>query len=245
MYSDLEKKAKEIRRGVLDITYSEREGHIGGSYSIIETLVALYYNVMEKEDRFILSKGHAWLPQYCILKDKGFNPPLYGHPELDIENGVYCTTGSLGHGFPSGLGRALAKKVKKEKGDIYVLISDAECQEGTTWESALVGAHHKLDNFVLIVDNNKLQILGKTDDILRVEDLEKKFKAFEWEASRINGHSFEQLIYYLKERKTDKPRVIIADTIKGKGVSYMENTTKWHKKIPNEEELKQAYKELE
>ncbi len=238
-------KAKDLRKGVLKMAYDRGGGHIGGALSIIEILISLYKKVLKKEDKFILSKGHGCLPFFILLKEKGYNPNIAGHPEIDIENGINCTTGSLGHGLPTGVGMALARKVKNKLGRIYVLMSDAECQEGTTWESSLLASHYKLDNIIAIIDNNKLQTLGKTEDILSLKDIQKKFEAFGWHTSKINGHSFKEIIQALNETKKNKPRMIIADTIKGKGVSFMEGVSKWHTTIPTEEELNQAYKELE
>lgn len=226
------------------MAYERKEGHIGGGFSITEMLVSLYNVVMGKDDIFILSKGHACLPYFCLLRDKGYDPEIGGHPERDPENGIHCTTGSLGHGMPVGLGMALAKKIKKEAGKVYVLVSDGECQEGTIWESALIAAHQKLDNFVLLIDNNKLQTLGKTSDILNLENLEEKFKAFNWDTVRIDGHSFPQILSALASQLPGKPKAIVADTTKGKGVSFMENVSKWHTTIPTEEEFQKAYKEL-
>ena len=240
----LEDAAKRLRRDVLSLVYERKEGHIGGSLSIVEILISLYERILKKEDKFILSKGHAYPPLYLMLKSKGYNPKLSGHPDIDPENGVFCTTGSLGHGFPIAVGMALARKIKKQEGNIYVIIGDAECQEGTIWESSLIAAHHKLDNLILIVDNNKVQTLGKTEDILSVENLEKKFESFDFDVSRVDGHSFAELIPALTKKVIDKPRVIIAETIKGKGVSFMEGVSKWHSFIPSQEELNLAHEEL-
>ncbi|MAG37880.1 hypothetical protein CMI45_00635 [Candidatus Pacearchaeota archaeon] len=240
-----ERKAKRFRREVLDMAYNRGHGHIGGAFSIIETLLTLYDEVMTPEDKFILSKGHACLPYYLILKEKGFNPIISGHPERDPENGIHVTTGSLGHGLPMGLGMAFGKKLRRSKGKVYVLMSDAECQEGTTWESALIASHNNLDNLVIIVDNNDLQTLGKTSDILSLGELGKKFEAFGCDVLSIDGHSFKELVWAFGRETKGKPKVIVANTVKGKGVTYMENVPKWHTMMPDEIEYKIAQKELE
>ena len=242
----LEKRAKWLRKETLDLSVKIGIGHLGGSYSIIEILVSLYDKVLNPEDTFILSKGHACYPYYILLKERrGYNPEISGHPDIDVKNGIPCTTGSLGHGLPIGIGMALASKIKKEVGDIYILMGDGECQEGTTWESSLVASNYKLDNLVAIVDRNNLQALDSTENILSLGDLSGKFNEFGWHVSEINGHNFDEIISALKFRITEKPHIIVANTIKGRGISYMENDSKWHVRLPNQDELKQAYKELE
>lgn len=244
METNLTLKAKDLRRKVLDLSLETKEAHIGGCFSEIELLISLYDVVMKKEDKFILSKGHCGHPYYLLLREKGYNPKISTHPDKDEENGIYCTTGSLGHGLPIGIGMAFAKKIKKEDGNIYVLMGDGECQEGTTWESALIASHHKLDNLKVIIDANKIQALDRTDKILDLKRLSKKFEAFGWETKEINGHSFEEIIPSLLYQPKNNPYVIIANTIKGKGVSYMENNPDWHGRKVNPERLRQAYEEL-
>ena len=156
---DLEKKAKELRKKTLDLAVEKGEGHLGGSFSEIEILISLYKEVLKDEDKFILSKGHCCYPLYLLLKEKGLNPKTSPHPDIDIENGINCTTGSLGHGLPIGVGMAFARKIQKKSGRIYVLMGDGECQEGTTWESSLIASQHKLTNLTVIIDHNKLQAL--------------------------------------------------------------------------------------
>ncbi len=240
----LKERAKKIRRDTLQLAKENNGYHIGGSFSAVEILVSLYDIVLNDKDKFILSKGHACFPLYVLLREKGCNPALSGHPSIDVENGINCTTGSLGHGLPMGIGMAMAKKLKKEKGRIYVLMGDGECQEGTTWESSLLGAQYKLDNLTVIVDFNKVQGSGRVKDILHLRGLEGMFDSNCWSVSRIDGHSYEQIIPSLKKHIQEKPRIIIADTIKGKGVSYMEGKPEWHARFPNPDELKQAYEEL-
>ncbi|MBI2628998.1 NAD-dependent epimerase/dehydratase family protein [Candidatus Pacearchaeota archaeon] len=240
----LNEKSKRIKRDILDLVAKRGEGHIGGAFSIADMVISLYDLILTKEDKFILSKGHAWLPLYFLLKERGLNPKLSGHPEIDRENGIECTTGSLGHGLPMGVGMALAKKIKKEPGTIYVMISDGECQEGTVWESLLLASHYKLDNLKIILDHNNLQTLGKVEDILSLENLENKFKAFNCDVLNINGHSYSEILEAFQSKTSEKPLVIIAKTIKGKGVSFMENASGWHTMVPNQDELQKAYEEL-
>lgn len=244
MKVNLEKKAKKLRREVLKLALQTGEAHLGGSFSEIEILVSLYDVILKKEDKFLLSKGHACYPWYILLKEKGYCPKISGHPDIDEKNGIYATTGSLGHGLPIGVGMAFARKKQKKGGRIYVLISDGECQEGTTWESSLLASYHKLDNLTVIVDRNMLQALNKTEDVLSLGDLEKKFNAFGWDTQTVDGHNFKKLIPALSREGKEKPIITIANTIKGKGISYMENDPKWHTRLPNEQELKQAYEEL-
>ena len=241
----LEERAKWLRKETLDLSIRTGVGHLGGGYSVIEILVSLYDEVLKPKDTFILSKGHACYPYYTLLKDKGYNPKISGHPDIDVVNGIPCTTGSLGHGLPIGIGMALAGKIKKEEGDIYILMGDGECQEGTTWESSLIASHYKLDNLVAIVDRNRFQALDNTENILSLGDLGMKFREFGWHVFWIDGHNFNEIIPALRYRANKKPNMIIARTIKGKGISYMENYSEWHARLPNQDELKQAYKELE
>jgi transketolase len=241
----LKERAKELRKSVLDLTLETGEGHLGGNFSEIEILISLYDETITDNDKFILSKGHACYPLYILLREKGNNPTISEHPSIDEENGICCTTGSLGHGLPIGVGMALARKLSKKDGKIYVLMGDSELQEGTTWEASLIASHYRLDNLVVIVDYNKLQALGAIDDILSLGDLTKKFKEFGFNVSRIDGHSFPEIINSLKEKIKEKPRMIIADTIKGKGVSFMENDPKWHARKASADDIKKARRELD
>jgi len=239
----LEEKAKELRLNTLELSVKEGDAHLGGCFSEIEILISLYDKILKKEDKFILSKGHCSYPMYLLLRKKGYNPKINAHPDIELESGVCCTTGSLGHGLPIGAGMALAKKFKKEKGNIYVLMGDGECQEGTTWETIPLAVKYRLDNLIVIVDNNKLQALEKTDNVSKM-NLKKIFSSFGGYTSEVNGHSFPELIKSLKEKNYGKPKVIIANTIKGKGVKFMENNPAWHHKSPNAEELKIILEEL-
>jgi transketolase len=242
--AELQERSKQVRKETLNLGTKNGGYHFGGSFSAVDIIVALYDVVLGDGDKFILSKGHACWPWYVILRERGFNPQLSGHPSYDPANGLTCTSGSEGHGLPLGIGMALARKLKREDGTIYVLIGDGECQEGTTWESILMAAHHKLDNLVAIVDYNKIQGSGFLKDILPIDGLEKVAENMGWSVAQIDGHSYPELIESLKVRHEGKPRFIIAHTIKGKGVSYMEGKPQWHAKFPNPAELEQAYKEL-
>ena len=176
---------------------------------------------------------------------KNFNPVLEGHPHLDLLNGVHWTTGSEGHGFPAGLGMAFAKKKKKEPGLVYVLMGDGECQEGTTWESLLLASHLKLDNLVIIIDYNKIQGSGYVEDILPMESVLTLAKSLNWEVKEVNGHDLDDIENTIKNmNESNKPKFVFAHTVKGKGVSYMENEPAWHAKWPDPEHEKIAIEEL-
>lgn len=245
---ELEAKAKSLRIKVLDMTLETGEAHLGGSFSEIEILISLYdrtLGVLRDEDKFILSKGHCPHPLYLLLRERGYNPKITNHPDIDVANGIYCTTGSLGHGLPIGVGMAMARKFQEKSGRIYVLMGDGECQEGTTWESALIASKNGLDNLVTIVDHNKVQALDRIDDALPLGSLSGKFKAFGYNVLDIGGHSFKEIFGALNNiPHNGKPNAIIAHTIKGKGVSYMEGNPAWHGRKVNAERLKGAYEEL-
>ena len=229
-YTKLIKKASNLRKSTFLAFVKKGEAHLGGSFSMIEIILTLYEIIMKKDDKFILSKAHASFPLCILLKNKGLKPKLTTHLELDKKNGINCTTGSLGHGLPIGTGMAFARKKQNIPGKIYVLISDGECQEGTTWESLLVGSKHKLDNLVVIVDYNKIQALSRLKDALPLNNLSKKFKSFNWNCFEVkNGHSFKSLISsFRKKFRKEKPLAIIVNTIKGKGIKNFENDPIWH-----------------
>jgi transketolase len=241
----LNERSKHIRRETLKLSKANGGYHYGGSFSAVEILIALYDNILTPNDKFILSKGHACWPYYVLLQECGYSPKLEGHPSLDPENGVHCSTGSEGHGLPVGIGMAMAKKMKGEKGIVYVLMGDGECQEGTTWESLLIASQHKLDNLIAIVDYNKIQGSGFVDDILSIKGLGKVAEILGWYVSRINGHDCDEIIKALKLRENGKPRLIIAYTVKGKGVSFMENKPEYHAKWISTENEELALKELQ
>jgi len=246
IYKDLILKARKLRQDTFNAFVEHGEAHLGGSFSIIEMLIALYEAVLKQDDKFILSKAHASFPLCLLLKGKGYDPQLTTHLEIDPQNGIHCTTGSLGHGLPIGTGMALARKLREKSGKIYVMMSDGECQEGTTWESLLIGARHKLDNLVVLIDYNKIQALTTLDEALPLDNLSAKFKAFNWDCAEVNnGHSFEELLPVLQESNAEgKPRVIIVHTTKGKGIKPFENDPAWHARKVKGEELEIGKKEL-
>lgn len=213
---------------------------------MIEMLLALYESVLKEEDKFILSKAHASFPLCLLLQKKGLQPELRTHLELDPVNGIHCTTGSLGHGLPIATGMAMARKRLGKPGRVFVMISDGECQEGTTWESLLIGAKHELDNLFVLVDYNKVQALTTLDDALPLEKLSAKFEAFNWECEEImDGHAFDQLVPALEKTSTLlKPRALIVHTIKGRGIRAFENDPAWHARKIKGEELQIGKREL-
>lgn len=260
--------AKKIRRIILDLSYKNKVGHIGSSFSIVEILTALYFNILKVDpknstnynrDRFILSKGHACTTLYATLHLKGFfdelvlnqfhndGGVLHGHPCRNLNLGIEFSTGSLGHGLGLGAGVALAAKRLKRDYFTYVLLSDGECNEGEVWETVLFAAQQKLDNLVAIIDYNKIQAFGLVSEVMNLEPLGEKFKAFGWSTVEINGHDFNEIITALSDlpKELNKPLAVIAHTTKGKGVSFMENELAWHYKCPNEQELTQALIELQ
>ena len=223
-------KAKLLRQKTFDAFIEKGEAHLGGSFSMIEILLTIYEKFLKKNDKFILSKSHASYPFILMLRKKGFKPKLTTHLEIDEKNGINCTTGSLGHGFPISVGMALARKKMKKKGNIYVMISDGECQEGTTWEASLIAAKHNLDNLFLIIDYNKIQALTTLKEGLPLFSLKKKFNAFNFNTIEIkDGHNFNSLSKNFKiSKKKNKPTVFIVHTIKGKGIKKFENDPVWH-----------------
>tara|TARA_Y100000816_G_C26064686_1_gene559451 strand:+ start:245 stop:997 length:753 start_codon:yes stop_codon:yes gene_type:complete len=226
----LKNKAKKLRQKTFLSFVKKGEAHLGGSFSMIELIIIMYGKILKKNDKFILSKSHASFPLCLILKEKGLNPNLTTHLELDEKNGIYCTTGSLGHGFPISAGMAFSRKIQKKKGKIYVLISDGECQEGTTWETLLISAKHKLNNLILIIDYNKIQALSKIEDALPLNSLIKKIKAFNWNCVDVkDGHSFKSISNaFSKKFYNNRPTAIILNTVKGKGIKEFENDPIWH-----------------
>tara|TARA_Y100001970_G_scaffold243094_1_gene308060 strand:- start:12214 stop:12969 length:756 start_codon:yes stop_codon:yes gene_type:complete len=240
----LKYKAQELRKKTFLEFIKKGEAHLGGSFSIIEILITFYYLILKKNDKFILSKSHASFPLCLILRDKGLKPKITTHLEIDEKNGIHCTTGSLGHGFPIATGMAFARKKRGKKGKIFVLISDGECQEGTTWESLLIASKHKLNNLTLLIDYNKIQALSRLDDALPLNNLSKKIKSFNWNCITIkDGHSFKSLISNLK-KKNKKPTAIILNTVKGKGIKEFENDPVWHARKLRGDEIKIGKKRL-
>lgn len=260
----LKMKAYEIRRKTLQIISVGKAGHTGGDLSETDILTALFYKIMrldaenpmwEGRDIFILSKGHCVETYYAILADKGFFPEeeletfsqfgtrLIGHPNNKVP-GVEVCSGALGHGLSVGVGMAIAAKMNGSDRHVYVLMGDGEQAEGSIWEAAMAAANYELDNLTAIIDRNHLQISGNTESVMKLEPLNKKWEAFGFHVIEIDGHNFEEIIPALSTKMKGKPTLILANTIKGKGVSYMENATKWHHGVPTEEQLKQADAEL-
>ncbi len=242
----LELKALKLRQDTLMMFQEKKEAHLGGSFSMIEIIIALYSKIIKKKDKFILSKAHSSFPLCILLREKGLKPKMTTHLEIDEKNGIYCTTGSLGHGLPIAAGMAFANKILKKEGKIYVLISDGECQEGTTWETFLVSAKHKLDNLIILIDYNKIQALSKLDDAIPLHNLVNKIRSFNINCINVkNGHDFRS-IYKALNRKNKKksPTAIIFNTIKGKGVKEFENDPVWHARKLSEDELNIAKKRL-
>lgn len=260
----LQEKARQIRCDTLRMTNRAGSGHPGGSLSATDIMVALYYSRMklsddpqdESRDRFVLSKGHANPPYYAILADKGYLPreeldrlrrlhsPLQGHPDCNKCPGVDCSTGSLGQGLSVAGGMALGFKLAERPNHVFVLTGDGELDEGLCWEAFMSAAHYKLDNLTVLVDCNTLQLDGRTDEVMSLGDLAAKLTAFGFAVQTVDGHDFEQLLPALDRTEPGKPMCIICKTIKGKGVSFMEDEADWHGKAPNAEQLAQALKEL-
>jgi len=250
------KLSKQIRKDVLYLSYLKKTAHLGSSLSCADIISYVYQTVVKKnsQNKFILSKGHAATSLYSALFRKKFiskkifmsycNPGslLEEHPSPKI-NGVECATGSLGHGLPFGCGIALANKIKGNDYKTLVLISDGECNEGTTWESALFAASQRLSNLVLFIDYNKWQATGRSEEIMMIKPLHEKFKSFGWDAIVIDGNNIKQIDKaFLKRNK--RPKVIVANTIKGKGVSVMEDNNNWHYRSPSKLEIDLFLKEI-
>ena len=263
-----DKIAAEVRCNVLDMICRTKGPHIGPCYSCVDLLVGLYFGGMNVSpenpedpgrDRFIFSKGHASPALYAVLHRRGFltdadldgfavnGGTLQQHPDMNVSKGIEVSAGSLGHGLSVGAGMAYALKKDKSKPRVFVLISDGELDEGSTWEAVLFAGHHKLDNLVLIIDYNRMHALGPSKDTLDLDPLADKFIAFNWGVKTINGHSFKAINKTLAGLPfaKNKPSVIVADTVKGKNVSFMENDLRWHYSCPDESERARACRELE
>ena len=242
----LKKKALSLRKKTFLKFIEKGEAHLGGSFSMIESLIFVYERILKKNDKFILSKSHASFPLCILLKEKKFNPHFTTHLEIDKKNGIFCTTGSLGHGLPIATGMAFAKKKQKFKGRIFVMISDGECQEGTTWESLLIASKHSLDNLIIIIDYNKIQALSKIKDALPLENLAKKLQAFNANCIEIkNGHSFNSINKGFKKiKKNGRPNVLILHTIKSKGILEFETDPVWHARQLKGKEIDSVKKRL-
>jgi transketolase len=266
--AELKEMAKKLRRHVITMIATAGSGHPGGSLSAADIITALYFKVLRHNpknpqwsarDRFILSKGHAAPILYAALAEAGYFPVaelvtlrkldsrLQGHPDGNLTPGVEMSAGSLGMGLSFAIGVALAARLDSKTYRTYVLLSDGECEEGQTWEAALSAAHFKLDNLTAIVDCNGMQLSGWTRNIMNLEPFTRKWQAFGWHIIDIDGHDFDQILSACQraEKIKDKPTVIITRTIKGKGVSFMENNAEFHGKAPTWEEAERALKELE
>ena len=266
-YAELAEKARRIRINALKAIHAAKSGHPGGSLSSADILATLYFgelNIdpknpkMTDRDKFVLSKGHAVPALYAALGERGFyevnemmtlrqvGSKFQGHPNMSKVPGIEMSTGSLGQGFSAAVGMAIAGKIDKNPGRVYVLTGDGELQEGIVWEAAMQAAHRKLDNLVAIVDLNGLQIDGKVSDVKCVCPVDEKFRSFGWNVINVDGHNFEELTTAFDEAKQcgGVPTAIIAHTHKGKGVSFMEDNAGWHGKAPSDEELAAAIEEL-
>lgn len=264
---ELQKKALEVRKGIVSSVHSAKAGHPGGSLSAADIFTYLYFEEMnvdpadpkkEDRDRFVLSKGHTAPGYYAALANRGFFPVddlltlrhigsyLQGHPDMKHIPGVDMSSGSLGQGLSCAVGMALASKLQGKTNRVYCLCGDGEIQEGQIWEAAMFAGHRKLDNLVVIVDNNNLQIDGKIEDVCSPYPIAEKFSAFNFHTIEINGNDFDEIAKAFEEAKSTKgmPTAIIARTIKGKGVSFMEDNAGWHGKAPNDEEYALAMEEL-
>lgn len=262
-----EKSVADLRKKIFLTAYSASIAHIASAFSIVEILYVLYKHKilhydsknpkLKNRDLFILSKGHGSLALYTMLSSVGFfddavlktfakpNSILGGEPCVPLIPGIEATTGSLGHGLSLGIGMALAKKIDKTNEKIYVLLGDGECEEGTIWEAVMFANHKELNNLTAIIDCNKIQKMGSVESIMGIDSWKSRFKSFGWIVEEVDGHSIKDLDEVLKkENNTKKPRVILANTIKGKGVSIMEGNARWHWKLPNRRELEVFIKEL-
>ena len=264
---ELEQISKKIRKGIIEAVYSNKSGHPGGSLSIADILTVLYFNQMninpenpkdENRDRVVLSKGHCAPALYSSLANRGYfdveelqtfrniNGRLQGHPDMKHIPGVDMTTGSLGQGLSAANGMAIAGKIDNKNYRVYCILGDGEIEEGQVWEAAMASSKYKLDNLCVIVDNNNLQIDGTIEEVMSSYPIDEKFKSFGFQIINIDGHNIKEIIdaFDVAKNIKGKPTCIIAKTIKGKGVSFMENKAEWHGKAPSEEEYKKAIEEI-
>lgn len=266
---ELNKLCREMRKDILSMIHAAKSGHPGGNLSAVEILAVLYKFCMnhspewdkspdfQNRDRFILSKGHASAALYSILAECGYFPKeelltfrklgtrLQGHPSCRHLKGIEVSTGSLGQGLSIACGVALGLKLDKNPANVFVLVGDGEMQEGSIWEAIMNASHHNLNNLIAFIDKNKLQIDGCTCEVKSIEPLDEKFEAFGWNVINIDGHNVEEIFDAVQSAKTmDRPTAIIAETVKGKGVSFMENNCGWHGKAPNDEDFAKAMAEL-
>ncbi len=265
MTNKLETHAAEIRRQIVTMIYNAQSSHMGCSLGIVDILVVLYFKIMhidpqkpklEDRDKFVLSKGHACAALYATLAERGYfnkqklaeycknGSTMAGHVTYGSLPGIESTAGSLGHGLSMAVGMALAGKYNKKPTNVYVLVGDGECAEGSIWEAILFAGHHKLHNLTLIIDNNDFQIMGQVSNILDLSPLDKKLDSFGWDNIIIDGNNIEEIVASLEKKHPTKPLAIIAKTIKGKGISFMENKCEWHGKSPTTQEYELALREL-
>jgi len=240
------KKSLKLRQQTFNEFIRKGEAHLGGSFSMIEILIYIFEIQKKRIDKFILSKAHASFPLCILLRSQGLKPKITTHLEIDEKNGINCTTGSLGHGLPISVGMAFARKKYNKKGRIICLMSDGECQEGTTWESLLIASKHQLDNLIIVIDYNKIQALSKLEDALPLKKLENKIKSFNCNCIKIkNGHSFKSIHDAFKKIKyNNRPNVLIANTIKSKGIKEFENDPVWHARKISTSDIDIAKKRL-
>jgi transketolase len=257
--------ARDIKASIIDLTHYSRSSHVGACLSIADILTVLYFGVLtidpldprkEDRDKFILSKGHASAALYATLAARGFFPLSYldkfhvdggllpGHLDRESVPGVEASTGSLGHGLSLGVGMAIANRQTGNPGKVYVLLGDGECNEGSVWEAIMLAATLRLANLTAIVDYNKLQSFGRTNEVINQENMVERWGTFGWEAHEVDGHNREELERIFRAAQGG-PKAVIAHTVKGKGVSVMEDRLEWHYKSPNDEERRQALKELD
>lgn len=265
---ELKKLAYKLRQDVVDMIVNGKGGHIGGDMSVMDTLVTLYFKEMnisvdnfntKDHDHFIMSKGHSVEALYAVLAEKGFFPiervlkefsqfgsMFIGHPNNKLP-GIEMNSGALGHGLPVAVGMAIAERMNKSKNRVYVVMGDGELAEGSVWEGAMSGANYRLDNLCAIIDRNRLQISGSTEDVMALDDLHRKWDSFGWHVIDVDdGNDIEKLARAFEESRMvkGKPSVLIANTIKGKGSSVMENKSAWHHHVPSAEEYEQIKKDL-
>lgn len=267
LITDLKLQAEKSRRRLIEIIYNARAGHTGGDLSILNVMTALYFHILNVDkdnldnpdrDRFILSKGHCVEALFVILEAKGilkkevldtlgqFNSPLAGHPTREVP-GIEMCSGALGHGLSIGVGMAIAAKMDNRPYRTFVVMGDGEQGEGSIYEAAMAAAHYKLGNLVAVIDRNRLQISGNTEDVMALDCLVEKWESFGWNVIDVNGDDMEDIVAKLEsiDYTSDEPHMVIANTTKGKGVSFMENVAKWHHGVPSPEQYEQALAEID
>ena len=265
---ELELLAEKNRKRLVEVVYAAKAGHIGGDLSCLNVMTALYFDVMKnidpaqpkapQRDRFVLSKGHCVEALYVTLEAKGFLKPevldtlgkfgsiLSGHPTIEVP-GIEVNSGALGHGLPIGVGMAIAAKMDRQPWRTFVMMGDGEQGEGSIYEAAMAGGKYKLDNLVAIIDRNHLQISGNTEDVMPIDSIKERWSAFGWDVIEMNGDSMEDIVktFHAIDYTNQKPHLLVSNTTKGRGVSFMEGIAKWHHGVLNEEQCRDAVKEIE